>query len=268
LTDPLDTDWLEVTALAPKNAVEAIEDWMFNAGALSVTLRDGEDDDDIAHAVLEPVPGAMLGDKEWERAWMDDFAPMQFGERLWICPTQQAAPDPSAITVRLDPGLAFGTGTHATTAQCLAWMGEKTSQTLDPIDGKQVVDFGCGSGVLAIAALLLGAEKAWAVDIDDQAVLATGINAKRNGVASQIVVGKPDILVDIQVDILFANILYKPLMALADELAGRVSSGGALVLSGILEEQIESLCLRYNSNFEFGPSSVQDGWALLSAVRR
>jgi len=226
LTDPLDTDWLEVTALAPKNAVEAIEDWMFNAGALSVTLRDGEGDDDIAHAVLEPVPGevrlwddvmvvglfaqntkplelqnalylsaalssislpvyevSMLGDKEWERAWMDDFAPMQFGERLWICPTQQAAPDPSAITVRLDPGLAFGTGTHATTAQCLAWMGEKTTHTLSPFAGKQIIDYGCGSGVLAIAALMLGAENAWAVDIDNQAVLATRSNAVQNGVA-------------------------------------------------------------------------------------
>jgi len=284
---------------------------MFSAGALSVTLRDSDDDDDITHAVLEPVPGEVrlwdevtvvglfaqntnpgelrdalylaaalsdialpnyqvtsLGDKAWERAWMDNFAPMQFGDRLWICPTEQEVPDPSAVTIRLDPGLAFGTGTHATTAQCLEWMGNWTSETLTPFAGKSVIDYGCGSGVLAIAALMLGAEKAWAVDIDQQALLATKSNAQQNGVEEQITVGQPDLLDSVQAEILFANILYKPLIALADKLAHCVTPGGALILSGILEEQIDSLRLRYNNSFEFGPSLVQDGWALMSAVRR
>ncbi len=302
---------MEVTACGPQDSVEVLEDWMFSAGALSVTLRDSEDDDDIAHAVLEPVPGEVrlwddvtvvglfaqntnpaelrdalylaaalagmslpdyqvtsLGDKAWERAWMDDFAPMQFGERLWICPTEQEVPDATAVTIRLDPGLAFGTGTHATTAQCLDWMGNWTSKTITPFTDKRVIDYGCGSGVLAIAALMLGAEKAWAVDIDQQALLATMTNAEQNGVEEKIVVGLPDILDTVKADILFANILYKPLMELADKLAQGVHPGGSLVLSGILEEQMDSLRLRYNNSFEFGPSLVQDGWALMSAVRR
>lgn len=304
-------DWLEVTLQGKQTDVDTLEDWLFEAGALSVTLRDSEDDDDIAHAVLEPVPGEVrlwdevtlvglfaqdstpaqvqdalhlsaaiqglsvpvyristLGDREWERAWMDNFRPMQFGEKLWICPTQQVAPDPDAVTIRLDPGLAFGTGTHATTAQCLAWMGEKTKETLMPFEGMSVIDYGCGSGVLAIAALMLGAKEAWAVDIDEQAILATRINAEQNKVLENIQVGQPEILGSVTVDVLMANILFKPLMSLADNLAQNVRPGGALVLSGILEEQMEPLRLRYNDNFEFAPNQVQDGWALMTAIRR
>ena len=304
-------DWLEVTLQAKQQDVEALEDWLFESGALSVTLRDSEDDDDIAHAVLEPVPGEVrlwdevtlvglfaqdstpeqvqnalylaaamtglsvpvhriskLGDREWERAWMDNFRPMQFGERLWICPTEQVAPDSEAITIRLDPGLAFGTGTHATTAQCLAWMGDKTNKSLTPFKGQSVIDYGCGSGVLAIAALMLGAGEAWAVDIDEQAILATRTNAAQNNVVENIRVGQPDILGAVQVDVLLANILFKPLMSLADDLAQKVKPGGSLVLSGILEEQMEPLRLRYNDNFEFAQNQVQDGWALMTAVRR
>ena len=304
-------DWLEVTLQAKQQDVEALEDWLFESGALSVTLRDSEDDDDIAHAVLEPVPGevrlwdevtlvglfaqdstpeqvqnalylaaaitglsvpvhriSMLGDREWERAWMDNFKPMQFGDRLWICPTEQAAPDSDAVTIRLDPGLAFGTGTHATTAQCLAWMGDKTKESLTPFKGQSIIDYGCGSGVLAIAALMLGASEAWAVDIDEQAILATRTNAAQNSVVENIKVGQPDILGSVQVDVLLANILFKPLMSLADNLAQKVKPGGSLVLSGILEEQMEPLRLRYNDNFEFAQNQVQDGWALMTAVRR
>ncbi|MFK8075999.1 MAG: 50S ribosomal protein L11 methyltransferase [Granulosicoccus sp.] len=304
-------DWLEVTLQAKQHDVDALEDWLFESGALSVTLRDSEDDDDIAHAVLEPVPGevrlwdevtlvglfaqdatpeqvqnalylaaamtgmsvpvhriSQLGDREWERAWMDNFRPMQFGERLWICPTEQAVPDDTAVTIRLDPGLAFGTGTHATTAQCLAWMGDKTKESLTPFNGQSIVDYGCGSGVLAIAGLMLGASEAWAVDIDEQAILATRTNAAQNNVMENIKVGQPDILGAVQVDVLLANILFKPLMSLADNLARKVKPGGSLVLSGILEEQIEPLRLRYNDYFEFAQNQVQDGWALMTAVRR
>lgn len=302
---------MEVTLRTHRDEVESFEDWLFAAGALSVTLRDSLDDEDLTHAVLEPVPGEVrlwdevtlvglfsqettqsqlqdalylsaalndtdvpvhrvstLGDREWERTWLDSFHPMQFGERLWICPTEHSIPDPEAVTIRLDPGLAFGTGTHATTAQCLAWMGAKTSQSVTPFDGQTVIDYGCGSGVLAIAALMLGAQEAWAVDIDEQAILATKSNAAQNAVSSQIHVGQPMIVGGFEVDILLANILFKPLMDLVEHLAACVKSGGSLVLSGILEEQVEQLRLSYNDYFEFAPTQAQDGWALMSAVRR
>lgn len=304
-------DWLEVSLRTHRDEVESFEDWLFAAGALSVTLRDSFDDEDLTHAVLEPVPGEVrlweevtlvglfsqettqpqlqnalylsaamsalavpvhtvstLGEREWERTWLDSFQPMQFGERLWICPTKHSVPDPEAVTIRLDPGLAFGTGTHATTAQCLAWMGAQTSQSITPFNEKTVIDYGCGSGVLAIAALMLGASEAWAVDIDDQALIATRSNADQNGVSSKIHVGQPAILGDFAADILLANILFKPLMELLEHLAACVKPGGALVLSGILEEQVEELTISYNKHFEFAPTQAQDGWALMSAVRR
>lgn len=304
-------DWLEVTVRTHPDEVESFESWLFSAGALSVTMRDGIDDEDLSHAVLEPVPGELrlwdeitlvglfsqqttpqqlqdalalaaalnalvvpayrvstLGDQEWERTWLDSFHPMKFGECLWICPTEHSPPDTSAVTIRLDPGLAFGTGTHATTAQCLAWMGAHTSQSLAPFEGLKIIDYGCGSGVLAIAALLLGAQEAWAVDIDEQALQATNANAAQNGVSEQIHVGQPQIVRGVTVDILLANILFKPLMGLVEHLAARVKPGGSLVLSGILEEQVEQLQLSYNQYFEFAPSRAQDGWALMTAVRR
>jgi ribosomal protein L11 methyltransferase len=304
-------DWLEVTLLTHQDEVESLEDWLFAAGALSVTSRDSLDDEDLTHAVLEPVPGEVrlwdevtliglfsqettqsqlqdalhlaaamsglvvpghcvstLGDREWERTWLDSFHPMQFGERLWICPTEHIIPDPKAVTIRLDPGLAFGTGTHATTAQCLAWMGVQTAQSISPFEGQTIIDYGCGSGVLGIAALMLGAREAWAVDIDEQALLATKSNAVQNGVSSKIHVGQPIIVGTFEVDILLANILFKPLMDLVEHLAICVKPGGSLVLSGILEEQVEQLRLSYNQYFEFAPTQVQDGWALMSAVRR
>jgi len=211
---------------------------------------------------------SILGQQEWERTWMDNFRPMQFGERLWICPTEQSSPDSSAVTIRLDPGLAFGTGTHATTAQCLAWMGSQTSQSITPFSGQTVIDYGCGSGVLAIAALMLGAREAWAVDIDEQAIQATKTNATQNGVNDRIHVGQPTIVGTFEADILLANILFKPLMELVDHLASCIRPGGTLVLSGILEEQVGELTLSYNKFFDFAATQTQDGWALMSAVRR
>lgn len=307
----MNDDWLEVTLLTQRDEVEPLEDWLFAAGALAVTLRDSLDDEDLAHAVLEPVPGevrlwdkvtlvglfsqqttrsqlqdalylsaamngvsvpvhqvSMLGDCEWERTWLDSFHPMQFGERLWICPTEHNIPDPEAVTIRLDPGLAFGTGTHATTAQCLRWMGAQTTHSISPFSGLTVIDYGCGSGVLAIAVLMLGAKEAWAVDIDEQALQATRSNAAQNGVGSKIHVGQPGIVGAFEADVLLANILFKPLMELVEHLAICVKPGGSLVLSGILEEQVEQLRVSYNQYFEFAPTLAQDGWALMSAVRR
>ncbi len=305
-------DWLEVSVQSTKQAAESLEEWLFEAGALSVTLLDSHDDDnDLTHAVLEPVPGevrlwqsvtlvglfaqntspdelqtalylsaAVLGlampayqvdplvEREWSRTWMDTFKPLQFGARFWICPTGQSVPDPDAINLRLDPGLAFGTGTHATTAQCLSWLGRHTTDSLQPLSGCRVIDYGCGSGVLAIGALLLGAQHVWAVDIDEQALQATRNNAQHNGVAQRLIVGQPDILGAQPVDILLANILFKPLMGLSSTLAQLVKPGGHLVLSGILEGQMDPLRLRYNDSFVFEPGLSRDGWALMSAIRR
>jgi ribosomal protein L11 methyltransferase len=304
-------DWFEVTLQTSRTEAEVLEQWLFDAGALSVTLRDGCDDEDLSHAVLEPAPAevrlwetvtlvglfprdtplaklhdslylsaAVLGlampafrittlaEREWARAWMDDFHPMQFGEHFWICPTGQAPPDTSAINLRLDPGMAFGTGTHATTAQCLAFLGAMTARSLRPLQGCRVIDYGCGSGVLAIAALLLGADSAWAVDIDPQALTATHDNAVQNGVIDRLKTGQPDLVDGIVVELVLANILFKPLMDLTDSLARATCKGGRLVVSGILEEQMEPLRLRYNEHFEFETGQARDGWALMTAIRR
>lgn len=308
----MSAEWLEVTVRSEKSTANQLEDWLFEAGALSVTLHDSQDDDgDLTHAVLEPVPGEVrlweqvtlvglfaretapeelrnalllsaaiheqalpdyqltgLEDREWERTWMDTFKPMQFGERFWICPTEHLPPDKDAINLRLDPGLAFGTGTHATTAQCLSWLGLQTAKSLEPIAGRTVIDYGCGSGVLAIAALLLGASKVWAVDIDEQALLSTRENAAQNGVSDRLLIGQPELVDGVQADIMLANILFKPLIALADVMASAVKPGGHLILSGILEDQMEPLRLRYNQHFEFAPGQATDGWALMTATRR
>lgn len=305
-------DWLEVSVDGARESAEVLEQWLFDAGALSVTLSDSVDDEQLSHAVLEPVPGEVrlwadvtlvglfaqasiesdveaslhamasaagvnpiptyrmqrLADQAWERTWMDSFKPMRFGHRLWICPTHTQAIDEEAITLKLDPGLAFGTGTHATTAQCLEWLGAQTKNDLQPLAGKTVIDYGCGSGVLAIAALLLGAEQVWAVDIDEQALQATGENAMTNHVGERLSIGQPDILNEVSADILLANILFQPLMELADKLAEQVLSGGSLVMSGILQEQMEPLRMRYNDNFLFAKGQCCDGWALMSATRR
>ena len=306
-----DDDWLEVNVGCAQEQLETLEAWLFESGALAVTLADGLRDEDLSHAVLEPVPGEVrlwqqitltglfarevtpeqlqtalqsaasfhgialphyaitpLADQEWARAWMDTFHPMQFGQRFWICPTGAVAPDENAINLRLDPGMAFGTGTHATTAQCLEWLGAQTAQSLQPLQGRRVIDYGCGSGVLAIAALLLGASSACAVDIDEQALSATRTNSVQNSVDDRITVGMPDLVNNLQADIVLANILFQPLMTLAEKLARAVVPGGSLVLAGMLEDQIEPLHMRYNEYFEFKPGRARDGWALMTAIRR
>jgi len=307
-------DWLEVGVLAVPATSESLEAWLFEAGALAVTLHDARDDDDIRHAVLEPAPGEVrlwealtlvglfpqgtatdelaaalglaaaehgldlpdyrvsrLADTAWERVWMDDYRPMQFGPRFWLCPTHHAPVDPDATTLMLDPGLAFGSGTHATTAQCLEWLGRRSGDAPRPFEGQCVIDYGSGSGVLAIGAALLGASHVHAVDIDPQALLATEENARANGVAGCITVSLPGTLMSeamAPVDLLLANILLGPLESLADTFAALVAPGGTLVLSGLLDSQIESLALRYTASFEFAPGRSRDGWALLEATRR
>lgn len=304
-------NWLEVSVPGTKAQSEAIEAWLFGAGALSVTLSDGIDDEHLVHAVLEPEPGEvrlwnditlvglfaqgiaeeqvrdalaiaslrcgidepeyrvrLLSDQIWERAWMDTFKPMRFGHRLWICPRDAQVEDEEAATIKLDPGMAFGTGTHATTAQCLEWLGEKTVTTSTPLLGRRVIDYGCGSGVLAIASLLLGAEHAWAVDIDEQALIASEDNAKFNNVHEKLTLGRPEILQGVEAQVLLANILFQPLMQLADIMPSFLTPGGSLVMSGILEEQIEPLRMRYNNNFLFEVERLCDGWVLMSGTKR
>ena len=214
-----------------------------------------------------------IEDRAWEREWLKDFKPMRFGQRLWICPGgQQPEPEqlrdsPRApVLIELDPGLAFGTGTHPTTALCLEWLDAA------PVAGQRVIDYGCGSGILAIAAARLGAAEVLALDIDPQALLATHDNAERNGVArfitARLVEAPADVLHEPPADILLANILAGPLESLAPSFAARVRAGGRLVLSGILRNQAEAVASRYAPWFDIGPVVARDDWARLDGVRR
>jgi ribosomal protein L11 methyltransferase len=191
---------------------------------------------------------------------------MRFGRRLWVCPGgQRPQLDESAgapCLIELDPGLAFGTGTHPTTALCLDWLDGAS------LPGKLVVDYGCGSGVLAIAALKLGAAAALAIDIDAQALLATRANAARNQVAERLTVIGPGEASKGPTDILLANILAEPLIELAPAFADRVVAGGCVVLSGILRSQATPVASRYAAWFDMSPATLRDDWALLYGVRR
>ena len=275
----------------------AAEDACFGHGALSVTLADAADD-----PVLEPAPGTtplwpsvrltalfpgdtngaalaaglarslslpperlvpeIVEDRHWEREWLKDFRPMRFGRRLWICPGGQAAPDPDALVLELDPGLAFGTGTHPTTAMCLEWLDATA-----PV-GRTVLDYGCGSGVLALAALRLGAASACAVDIDPQALLATRENAARNRLEPRLTVAAAEELRDGAWDIVLANILAGPLVELAPRLAGYCRAGSDIVLAGMLEPQAEVVAAAYRPWFDMHMFSNREGWAVLSGRKR
>lgn len=211
-------------------------------------------------------------DQVWERAWMDRFEPMQFGKRLWIVPTGMAAPSNRGATIiRLDPGVAFGTGAHATTALCLEWLDAAS------LKGKFVVDYGCGSGVLAIAAALKGARRVIAVDNDPQALEACEINARRNHVHGQIVSCLPEhyaaLLADTLrglpgVDVMVANILARPLIELAPVLTNSLDTGGELILSGLLESQIDSVRRAYRRAFGKMTATRRDSWARLNGTRK
>ena len=279
---------------------QPVEDALFAHGAVSITLLDAADD-----PVLEPAPGQTplwptvvmhalfdadtdplqvtadlraacgddipqpaferIEDKAWEREWLKDFRPMRFGRRLWVCPGGMAADDPHAVRIELDPGLAFGTGTHSTTAMCLDWLDSLCASTLDLAT---VIDYGCGSGILAVAALKLGAARVVAMDIDPQALLATGQNAERNGVADRLqVTADPDVSGS-AADLLVANILAGPLLELAPRFARLVRSGGWLALSGLLVGQADRVAAAYEPWFDIRLTATRDGWGLLSGRRR
>ena len=272
-----------------------IEEALTLLGATSVTLEDAAD-----NPVLEPAPGEtplwptiriralfqadadrgaieaglvellpatttlcfeLLEDRLWEREWLRDFHPMRFGRRLWVCPDGQAAGDAQAVRVALDPGLAFGTGTHPTTALCLEWLDGSE------LAGCRVVDYGCGSGILAIAALKLGAAEVLAFDIDPQARLATRDNAVRNGVADRLTVAATAPHEPASCDALVANILAGPLTELAGRFATLLQPGGRIALSGVLAEQAETVAAAYGRWFMIDATTVRDGWALLSGSR-
>jgi len=207
-----------------------------------------------------------LEDRAWEREWLRDFGPMRFGERLWICPTGHDAPSGDAVIVRLDPGLAFGTGTHPTTALCLEW--------LDGIElaGRSVLDYGCGSGVLAIAALKLGATRATAMDIDPQALIATRQNAADNQVDQRLTVVGGDAAIEGRFDVIIANILAGPLVEFADSITSRLAGHGMLALSGVLCEQAHDVRAAYDAGIEFDEPAfrAQDGqtWSRLTGRRK
>lgn len=287
--------WIQLTLTLPRAQAELAEQLLLEAGALSVTFKDAED-----NPVLEPAPGETplwdtiiltglfaadidtrflrehvnkqfpqnslriepLEDRDWVRAWMDDYKPMPFGKRLWVCPKHLVPPEPDAVNLMLDPGLAFGTGTHPTTALCLRWLDGSD------LRNKEVLDFGCGSGVLAIAALLLGAAHTDGCDIDPQALIASRNNAADNQVADRLQVFLPGDMPVKKYDIVMANILAGPLVQLAPQLAALTRQGGHVVLSGILQTQAEELSQAYTPWFELDTPVVQDDWVRISGVRR
>ena len=286
--------WIEVSLSIGRDSVATAEDALEALGALSVTLQDDAD-----HPVLEPGPGATplwpvvqvrglfeptadpkaiiaglqgvpgadrpdrfqwweVADEDWERAWMDRFEPMRFGRRLWVVPGGMVTPSAAEnVEIQLDPGLAFGTGTHPTTALCLEWLDGQD------LAGKRVVDYGCGSGILGIAAALLGAAHVVAVDNDPQALESTAANAARNSVNDRICCQLPQHFATSGADVVLANILAGPLAELAPVLTGCTKAGGRIVLSGLLEEQVQEAAAAYRSACEITRSVALDGWARL-----
>ena len=203
-----------------------------------------------------------VADRVWEREWLKDFRPMRFGRRLWVCPGGQQPPDPAAIVLELDPGLAFGTGTHATTALCLEWLDAHLAA------GSAVLDYGCGSGILALAALKLGAAHATAFDIDPQALSATRENAARNALAGRLTIAQAAARIDGPFALVLANILAGPLRQLAPELAGHCRPGGTVLLAGLLDAQAAEVAEAYGPWFDVETAARRDGWAALAGRRR
>ena len=292
------TDWIQIKLRTTNQSADTIAELLEQLGALAVSYTDAEDS-----PILEPKPGerrlwpntevtglleqgtdpkpilavlkqllgdhipmvaTTLEDKNWIRAWMDQFKPLKFGQHLWICPSWLSVDEKDSVVVMLDPGLAFGTGTHPTTSLCLSYL-----DSLDLKD-KDVLDYGCGSGILAIAALKLGAKSATGVDIDEQALIASKENAKRNGVEDelQLIMGTDKKLDLPQFPITVANILAGPLAELEPIIASLTQSGGKLALSGILTEQADSVIEAYSKDFVMNKVKDLDGWALLTGTKK
>ena len=288
----------QISVITDENIAPRLADFFSNLGAVSVTYMDAEDEPVYEPAIgetkiwsntqvialfeLEADPELIknlvfeqfkqeglqcwlyeaVADQEWERSWMEYYKPMKFADKLWVCPTDQEQIEPGTVCLTLDPGLAFGTGTHPTTALCLEWLASHD------LTGKTIIDYGCGSGILAVAAVLLGAKIAHAVDIDPQAITATQSNALKNKVQDKINSYLPKQFVPFQADIVLANILALPLINMSEQISGLVVSGGQLVLSGILHEQAESVISAYQKNIAFTPLVQQEDWIRLDGIKR
>ena len=288
--------WLQLRLDTHPAQVETLEQLMLATGAVAVTMEDNADQPVLEPGVgetplwghtrltgLYPADTAMAGvlaafppellqqanqrveileDKDWEREWMQHYRPMPFGRRLWVCPSWMEPPDPGAVNLLLDPGLAFGTGTHPTTALCLAELDGMA------LEGQCVVDYGCGSGILAVAALKLGARAALGVDNDPQALVATRDNAGRNGIAADVLEvalpGAYDRTAWSQRSgVVIANILAGPLAELSATLLGLLTPGGTLLLSGLLDTQAAGLCAHYAGRIALRVASEKEGWVCL-----
>ena len=294
--------WLQINLVTTPDIAEFYEDLLLEAGCAAVTFEDAKD-----QPIFEPELGTtplwgstvitglfaaehdleatlaflnehklsveggkkvafkaeILEDKDWEREWMTHYHPMQFGRNFWVCPSWIEVPDANAVNLMLDPGLAFGTGTHPTTALCLEWLAS------EPLKNRSVIDYGCGSGILGIAAILLGASTVLGVDIDPQALTATQDNLVRNGLDTErLPVFFPESFDSEPVDLVIANILAGPLKELAPTLAGLVKSGGQLILSGLLIEQADELISTYSEWFDMEPPSTKEEWVRLTGRKR
>lgn len=296
-------NWIQVKAEIKPDQIEALEEGLLAAGAVAVTMQDGADqpilepelgtmpvwdkttltalfehDTDIAearrlteevfkiHAPDSSFPTLqtdILENEDWTRKWIENFKPISCGDRLWICPSWCEPPDPQAVNLLLDPGLAFGTGTHPTTYLCLEWLDQQD------LTGKTVIDFGCGSGILGIAALLLGAQRVIAIDIDPQALTATLDNAKRNHLKEDAIeCYLPEDCPELKADILIANILAQPLYTLRDHLASLCKDSAQIALSGILKEQASDLNEHYQQCFEMNAPNFREDWSRLTGAKR
>lgn len=289
--------WFQIRFQADAAQVDTLEELLLEQGALAVTLEDAAD-----QPILEPELGTMpvwdktqvvglfdaklnsqtvveqlaqqykqalpthkieiVEDKDWTRAWMEDYHPMPFGKRLWVCPSWREPPVKNAVNLLLDPGLAFGTGTHPTTSLCLKYLDKEV------VGDELIVDFGCGSGVLGIAALLLGAKQMVGIDIDPQALTATKDNAQRNNIsADKYQVFLPKDTPAVEADITVANILAGPLVTLGEQIAALTRSGGKLALSGLLAEQADEVIAHYSQWFKMNAPEQQGDWIILSGIK-
>ncbi|MCR9185072.1 MAG: 50S ribosomal protein L11 methyltransferase [Halieaceae bacterium] len=291
--------WLQLRLDTSPALANALEEHLLAAGAVAVTMEDNADQpvlepgvgetplwqqtrltglfpaDTHMPAVLARIPEALLQgcnqrveileDKDWEREWISHYQPMRFGQRLWVCPSWMDPPEPDAVNLLLDPGLAFGTGTHPTTALCLGQLEQLTQP------GQTVVDYGCGSGILAVAALKLGAERGLGVDNDPQALVASRENARRNSIAEErFTVTLPDVQTNAawrgQADVVVANILAGPLAELSDTLLSLLKPGGTLLLSGLLQNQAAVLCTHYAPRLTLHVAGEREDWVCLQGT--
>jgi len=289
--------WIQLIILSSRQDSHEIESALIALNSLSVTIQDAAD-----QPILEPAVGEtplwdqcivtalfpttvdtreinlqfyasilsspqirweQLEDKDWSQEWKKHFNPLKCGDRLWICPSWIDPPDPAGVNLSLDPGLAFGTGSHPTTHLCLRWLDKQD------LNGKTIIDYGCGSGILGIAALLLGAKQVIAVDHDPQALLASRDNAQRNNIADhQLITYLPnEVPDDIQAEVVVANILAAPLIELAHKLCAMTMASGLLCLAGLLDRQIGAVSAPYSTEFTFFAPAIESKWAQLSAQK-